>query len=437
MEILLKLKCLVLAAILMGFAFVFSENRKKIHAPTLVGAVVLAFVTAGAIFYLPGSLWFFRLMNQGVSRLLSFSNEGSYFLFGALALGPGSQALDGTTSLGFFLAFQVLPAVIFFSALMSLLYYLGLIQPVIRTLARVFRKFVRLSGAEALCGTSNIFVGIESVFMIRPFLEKLTRSELFFIMATMMSTVASTTLGLYVAFLQDLFPGIAGHLFSASLLSIPSAVLIAKIMIPETDSPVSRGELPKDSTVRADSLMEALQTGAGEGMKLAAGIASLLIAVIALTAFANFLLAKTWVILLPYPAPSLQDILSIFFIPVVYGLGIPQDQIMVSAQLLGERLILTEIFSYRHLAELIEQGVFTDARSVMILSYALCGFTHLASVAIFVGGLSAVVPKRAKEISQLGMKALFAAVLITLLTACLAGIFYRVDGLDLLNLPKG
>jgi CNT family concentrative nucleoside transporter len=403
--------------ILLALAWILSEKRSRIAWPGIAGAVVLMLALGAAVFLAPQSTEFFLVLNRVVLRLLRLSRDGAVYLFGPLALAPGESGPSGEQSFGFFMAFQIFPALVFFSALMSLLYHARLIQPVVRVFARVFKRSSRLSGAEALCSASNIFVGIEAVFTIRPYLERLTRSEYFLILTASMATTASTTLAIYVAFLQSTLPTIAGHLISASVLAIPASVAVAKIMVPETAVPVTLGHLPRETDSRHSNFMGAVSDGAWEGIKLAAGIGALLIAVLGLVGMVNVILQKGGF--------TLETLLAWLMIPFAWCLGIAPGDIFPAARLLGERWILTEVVAYRDLAAFAAQGLIRDPRTIVVMSYALCGFTHVASVAIFVGGISALVPSRRDEIAALGMKALLAAFLATLATGCVAGIFFR------------
>lgn len=410
--------------IFIGLAWLLSERRHAISWSTVAGALLLDFTIGALIFLVPHSTEIFLWLNRAVIKLLSFAGEGARFLFGVLALEPGERAPDGSASLGYFMAFQMLPAVIFFSALMSLLYHLKVIQPLIRFFAILFRRFMKLSGAEALCNASNIFVGIEAVFSIRPFLERLTRSEFFTILTACMATVASTTLAIYVSFLKDQIPTIAGHLISASVLAIPASIMISKIMVPETGEPVTMGHLPAEPKRRSGNFMGAVVEGAWEGMKLAVGIGTLLIAVLGLVALADAVLRKTGTFFPGAVDLSLKGILGWLMIPFVWCLGITGADLVPAAQILGERWILTEVVAYRDLASMSASGAISSLRTLVVMSYALCGFTHVASVAIFVGGVSALVPSRRDEIAALGMKSLFAAFLATVTTGAIAGVFF-------------
>ncbi len=245
------------------------------------------------VFWIPGTRKLFRGINDVVLAVLQSGNAGAEFLFGPLAVGPGQTTASGEPSVGFVLGAQVLPAVIFFVALMALFYHVGLVQPLVRLLGRMFRRTLELSGAEALVGSSNIFLGVESAATVRPYLERMTRSELLVVLSCGMSTVASTTLAIYVLFLKDTFPQIAGHLISASVLSIPAAAMLSKLMLPETGVPETRGEVPPlAQSERHGNPMAALAAGAWDGLRLAAGIATLLIAVLGIVGVLDLALNK-------------------------------------------------------------------------------------------------------------------------------------------------
>jgi CNT family concentrative nucleoside transporter len=257
----------------------------------------------------------------------------------------------------------------------------------------------------------------------------MTRSELLMLLTTGMCSVASSTLGLYVAFLKDVFPQIAGHLLSASLLSMPAGVVIAKVLYPETQTPETLTRVPpEDLTTRTGNLMAAIVAGASDGLQLAMGIAALLIAMLGLVALIDTALhfpSAWWGLSQPL---TLVTILSWSFFPLAGLLGIPLADIPPAAHLLGERVILTEVVAYQDLAKMATLGSFMDPRSVVILSYALCGFAHVASVAVFVGGIASLAPTRRDDLASLGLRALFAATLATLMTACVAGMFTTGEG---------
>jgi CNT family concentrative nucleoside transporter len=405
-------------------AWLLSANRQAVAWRTITWGLGLQLLIGLVIFRLPASRSLLLWLNNAMLALLSASQSGARFLFGPLAAAPGEAG-----SIGFILAFQVLPVVIFFSALTSGLYYLRVLQAVVRLFAKVFHRTMGLSGAEALYGASQIFVGVESALMVRPYLERMTRSELLMLLTTGMCNVASSTLGLYVAFLHEAFPHIAGHLLSASVLSIPAGVVMAKLFLPETRLPETLAQVPPDDpTLRLPNFMAALIAGATDGLKLAAGIATLLIAMLGLVALVDrlLLLPSTW---LGLPRPlTLVIIVSWLFYPLTALLGIPLADIPNAAWLLGERVILTEVVAYQEMAQMAAVGGFTEPRTLVILSYALCGFAHVASVAIFVGGTAALAPSRRDELASFGWRALLAATLATLMTACVAGMFSTGEG---------
>jgi CNT family concentrative nucleoside transporter len=408
-----------------GIAWLLSNSRRKVSWKTIAWGLGLQLIAGALIFRLPGSHRIFLWLNDAVLALLNASKSGTAFLFGPLAAAPGEAG-----SVGFILIFQVLPVAIFFSAFTAALYHLRVLQRLVRVFALLFHRTMKISGAEALCGASNIFVGVESALVVRPYLERMTRSELLTVLTTGMATVASSTLGVYVAFLTGLFPQIAGHLLSASVLSIPAAVVMTKLLMPETEKPETlTGVPPEDESSRSRNLMSAIIAGAMDGLRLAAGISALLIAVLGLVALADKLLGLvgSW-FGLAEPL-SIVRILGWLFYPFAFLLGIPSGDVSEAARLLGERVILTEVVSYQDLAGMISNGSVTDARTVVILSYALCGFAHVASVAIFVGGTAALAPSRRDDLASLGGRALLAATLATLMTGCVAGIFTSGEGI--------
>ncbi|MDQ3012396.1 MAG: nucleoside transporter [Acidobacteriota bacterium] len=407
-----------------AIAWLCSANRRRINWKTIAWGMGLQLAIGLLVFRLPGSQQVFIRLNDAVLALLDATKRGTAFLLGPLAAVPGEQG-----SVGFILLFQVLPVAIFFSALTAALYHLRVLQVLVRVCAKIFHRTLGISGAESLCSAANIFVGVESSLVIRPYLARMTRSELLVVLASGMGTVASTTLGIYVAFLSKSFGQIAGHLLSASVISIPAIVVMAKLLLPETETPETMNAIPpEDEAERPRNLMSAIIAGAMEGVKLAAGISALLIAMLGLVALADKLLGlpSRW---LGLAEPlSLVKILGWVFYPFAALLGIARADIAEAAQLLGERVMLTEVFSYQHMAQMMSDGQLSDPRTVVILSYALCGFAHVASVAIFVGGTAALAPSRRDDLAGLGFRALLAATLATLMTGCVAGIFSSGQG---------
>lgn len=401
-----------------------SGSRDKVNLRTIAGSAFLAWILGALTFWLDGSRAVLQWANDVLLAVLNASQEGSFFLLGPLALAPGQTLPDGTPSVGFVLAFQVLPSVIFFSAAVSGLYHLGIMQAVVRFFARIFYRFLAISGAESLAASANMFVGIESGLTVRPYLMNMTRSELLTLLTCMMATVASTVMGIYVFALHDTFPQIAGHLISASLISIPCAVLVSKLSLPEEGKPETLGDLPPEGGARNDAessnFMMALIDGGGQGVKMAVGIATVLIVVLGLEALADLIL-----LLLPQingEPFSVSRLLGWAVWPFAVLLGLRPEEWQLGAEILGSRFIETEVTAYFSLAaaQSSTPPFFTE-RSMTILTYALCGFVHLASMGIFIGGLAALIPSRAKDLSILGIRALWTAFLATVLTGCIAG----------------
>lgn len=406
-----------------AIAWLVGGRKRPFPKRTVIGASALMAGLGVVVFLVPQTRTVLLWANDVVLAVLSGANAGAEFLFGPLALSPGQSTPGGEPSVGFVLAAQVLPAVVFFASIMAVLYHLRLLQPVVHALGRVFRRTLGLSGAEALAGSANVFFGVESAMTVRPYLERMTRSELLTVLTCGMSTVASTTLAIYVLFLKDSFPQIAGHLISASVLSIPAAVLVSKLLLPETETPETMGEVPPVAEgERHRNSIAALAAGSWDGLKLAAGISTLLIAVLGVVGVLDFALAKLGSV--GGEPLSFSLILGWIFTPVAWLLGIESGDTQAAGQLLGQRLILTEIPAYRELGALAQQGALS-ARSVVVLSYALCGFTHVASMGIFVGGFSALAPTRRDDLAALGPRALLGAVLATLMTGALAGILFH------------
>lgn len=398
-------------------AWCFSQKRNQINwslvkKGLLLQAVLVLIVLGIPAIEIPGPLQFvFKSLNDGVVALLNYTLEGSKFLFGDLL---------NTEKYGFIFAFQVLPTIIFVSALMSVLYQIGIMQKIVGFFAWIFFKILRTSGAETLAASANIFVGqTEAPLVIKPYLSTMTRSELLALMVGGMANVAGGVLAAYVALLKDRIPDIAGHLITASVLSAPASLILAKILIPETEKPVTLGRIPDEYLQKPyTNAIEAATEGASEGLKLALNVAAQLLAFIALIAMANGLLSYfgEFVGLQDF---TFQKILSWIFAPFMIFLGIPVQDLQIAGSLVGEKTILNEFVAYLSLTR--EAANLSD-RSVIILSYALCGFANFSSIAIQVGGIGAMIPDRKKDLAQLGLRALLGGTLASFLTASMAAI---------------
>lgn len=414
--------------VLAGFAWLCSSNRRVVNWRVLFWGISLQLLFALFIFVVPVGTKFFLFTNKIVVVVLDSATAGTKFLFGRLALPPGATNEAGESSLGHILAFQSLPTIIFFAALVGALYYLKVMPLLIRGFAYVFTKLMRISGAESLCASSNIFVGIESALVIKPHLEEMTKSELATILTAGMGTIASTVLALYVHFLQGELPTIAGHLISASFLSAPAAVVMAKLIVPETEKPKTLDVHVKPDYEREDNLIMAIINGANSGLRLLFGIITLLLAFLGIVALIDLVLGGMGGVLNSWFGInfdwSLKSLLGFVFYPFALILGIPPSDALQIARIIGERTVTTEVVSYQDLSQLIISGKLLHLRSAIIASYALCGFAHIASLAIFVGGIGALAPKRLKDLSRLGFRALLAATLACLMTGAIAGVFF-------------
>ncbi|MFH0879760.1 MAG: nucleoside transporter C-terminal domain-containing protein, partial [Lentisphaerota bacterium] len=345
------------------------------------------------------------------------------FCFGPLAIPPGHEG-----SLGFILISQGLPTIIFFASLMQVLYFLRIMPFIIKAFSRFSTRFMGVSGVESLCTASNIFVGIESAATILPYLKKATRSEICTILTAGMATIASSVLGLYVLMLQGNFPQIAGHLVSASFLSAPAALIMSKLLLPETGQPETLGLVVEPHYEHDSNIVEAAINGATAGGKLMLGVITMLMAFLGLAALINLgldgLTGRLNIWLGLHLSLRLENLLAYLFYPFTLLIGVPPSDAFEVARLLGIRSIMTEIPAYQHLDQLVASGALHSGRSAVLASYALCGFAHLPGVAIFIGGLAALAPNQTQTLSQVAFRALAAATLACLMTAAIAGVFY-------------
>ena len=402
--------------VLVAIAWVFSKHKKRISWRTVFCASGIQIVFAVLVLKTSYGQWFFKQMNNVIVKLLSFQQEGAVFVFGILGIPPGE-----TGSLGMFFAFQVLTTIIFFSSLMSILYHLGIIQKVVKFFAIIMHKTCRISGAESLSASANIFVGdIEAPLIIKPYVSEMTESELFCVMVGGMATVAGGVMAAYVALLRNYFPDIAGHLLSASVMSAPAAILMAKILIPETQTPKTIGKVTTITKEPSINVIDAAANGAGTGLKLALNVATMLIAFMSLLALLNA--GVEWVTgFSGYPV-NLQTILGYIFAPIAWIMGIPSSDIVFAGQLMGEKTIINEFVAYTDLAKFLADGGQIAYRTKVILSYALCGFANLLSIGILIGGIGAIAPNRRGDLARLGLYSVLGGTLACFMTATIAGI---------------
>lgn len=390
---------------LLGVAFLLSRNRRAIDRRAVAKGIALQF--ALALFFLasPVGKHFSRWVQVPVDLLLQSTQAGTRFVFGGLVdTGPS-------------FALHVLPIIVFMGSFFGVLYYIGLIQPIVRFLARIFARLLNISGAEALSAVANIFVGItDAAVVIRPYFASLTRSELFAFMTLGMSTIAGTVL---VAYAVLLGPSYAGHLVVASLISAPAALVIAKIILPETETPKTLGIATELEVPEASNLIDAATEGGLVGMRLALNIGALLVAFIALIALVNLLLGGIGG-LFGAPEITLQSILGVLLSPLAFLMGVPWSEAQEVGSLIGVKTILNEFVAYEQLSRTIASGAISN-RSAVIATYALCGFANFGSLAILLGGIQGIAPERRPEAARLGVLSIVAGTLTTCLTGCLAG----------------
>ena len=391
---------------LLGIAWLASSDRRRIDPRTVVWGVVLQAALGLLLLASPLRGLLFPVMERAVELLIGWSRAGAAFLFGPL--------LD----VGYSFALGVLPIIVFMGSLFGVLYHLRLVQPVVALLARGLGKTLRVSGVEALAAAANLFVGmIESGIVVRPYLARMTRSELFSFMVLGMSTIAGSVLVTYVAMLGG--GSFAGHLVVASLVSAPAGLVVAKIMLPETERPETLGEAPPPVETPAANLIDAAAEGGLTGLKLALNIGALLIAFVALIAMLNSGVGAIGS-LFGAPELTLQAILGVLLAPLAFLMGIPWAEAREVGALIGIKTITNEFLAYQQLAASIAAGSISE-RSAIIAAYALCGFANFGSLAILLGGIQAIAPERRPESAQLGLRSIVAGTLATCMTGCLAG----------------
>ena len=392
--------------VLLGIAFAMSNNRSAISWKLVIWGLSLQFIFAIIILKSPIGIPFFSTIDIFIKNLLSFSDAGSDFLFKSF----NNNIVEGPL-MNF--AFRILPTLIFFSSLITVLYHLGVMQFLVKNTARIMQKTMGTSGSETLCISGNIFVGqTEAPLLVQPFVSTMTNSELTAVMIGGFATVAGGVMAMYVSML-GVVPGIAGHLLAASIMSAPAALVVAKIIYPETEESKTKGDLVISIENNDDNVMEALSRGATNGMKLAANVAAMLIAFVAIIAMINALLGIFGF--------SLEQILGLIFSPLAWTMGVPWNEANLVGSLMGKKLVLTELIAYGDLSSSISNNLLSE-RSAIISSYALCGFANFASIGIQLGGIGGIAPERRKDISKLGVKTMFGGALASWLTATIAGI---------------
>ncbi|TXD35918.1 NupC/NupG family nucleoside CNT transporter [Lujinxingia vulgaris] len=451
---------------LLGVAWLMSTNRRKVDWKLVGIGTGLQLLFALFIFYVPGGQKVFEVATVAVSKLLEFTNTGADFIFSSYVTGSVEGGLIN-------FAFAVLPTIIFFSALMTVLYHLGIMQKLVHMFAWVMQRTMGISGAESMSAAANIFVGqTEAPLVVKPFVKNMTLSELMVVMTGGFATVAGGVLAIYVGMMEPSFPDIAGHLLAASVMSAPAALVIAKIIYPETDRPVTAGKLEMEDLREDVNVLDAASRGAAEGMKLALNVAAMLLAFIALIELVNYLItwpsmminkstlgslaeafaaggmalpegcdpatvadaavvgcvetmqaapgmAASWIA----PVITMQDIFGYIFWPFAWVMGVPFEDCYTIARLLGEKMVINELVAYGSLQQLLlDPNVVLSERSIIIATYALCGFANFGSIGIQLGGIGGIAPERKGDLARIALRAMFGGTLAAFMTATIAGI---------------
>lgn len=434
--------------LILGIAFLFSRHKRSISWGLVVKGLGIQFLFGVLVIkgQALGALWSplgwpqlaFDAISRAFVTLLSFTTKGAAFIFGTLAASPGQ-----TDSLGFFFAFQVLPTIIFFASLMSVLYYLGIMQKIVQGMAWIMVKLLGTSGAESLSNTANIFVGqTEAPLMIRPFLKDLTESELLTVMVGGLATIAGGVMAAYVQMLGISYAELHGmtvdtaqvrfaaQLLGASIMAAPASMVLSKILLPETGTPLTLGHVHIAKEKNASNVIDAAASGASDGLQLALNIGAMLLAFIALIALSNYLLELAGnigglndLLKAHFGKPlSLELLFGLVLQYIAWGIGFPWNESFHVGSLMGTKLVLNEFVAYLEMSKMISAGTLYSDKTITMAAFALCGFANFSSIAILMGGLGPLAPGRRPDISRLGLRALLGGTLATMMTAAIAGI---------------
>lgn len=414
--------------VLVGIAFIFSTNRRAIDWKVVGIGLGLQLCLALGVLYVPFIQYFFEFVGKLFVLVLDFTKAGTLFLFKGFGSGVIESALQN-------FAVQILPTIIFFSALTSLLFYLGIIQKVVKGMAWVMTKLMNLSGAESLSVAGNIFLGqTEAPLMIKAYLSRMNKSEILLVMIGGMATLAGGVLAVYISFLGGDDPVqrllFAKHLLTASVMAAPGAVVVSKILVPQTEAIDKALEVSKEQI--GSNVLDAISNGTTEGLKLAVNVAAMLLVFIAFIAMFNYIsiyigkLAGLNQAIASftggkYTELSLQFMLGYLFSPIMWLIGVNASDITLVGRLLGEKIIMTEFIGYVSLSELKTSGAFTDPKSIIMATYMLCGFANFASIGIQIGGIGSLAPNKRVQLSKYGMLALLGGTLASLLSATIVG----------------
>lgn len=431
------LRALIGLAVLVGIGYLMSSDRRKVKWRIVWAGLLIQIVFGALIGYVPFVEDLFGIISKGFVTFLNFGLKGGEFLYGDLA--KNSDAVPGARhGLGFLFVFQALPTVIFFSAVTAGLYYLGILQKIVWVFAWVMTKAMKLSGAESLSAAGNIFLGqTEAPLLVRPFIAKMTQSELNCLMVGGMATIAGSVLGAFVSFLGGGDPveqaRFATYLLSASIMNAPAAIIMAKLFLPESEPEKIDQSMKVNKESLGVNFVDSLATGASDGVKLALNIGGMLLAFIAIIFALNWILVdgigeitglNAFVISSTdgaFDGFSLQYILGQVFRPFAFIMGVDWSETIKVGSLLGQKTVINEFVAYLSLADMKAAGMLSD-KAIVISTYALCGFANFSSIAIQIGGIGGMAPNRSADISRLGLRALMAATLATMMTATIAGV---------------
>ena len=412
-------------AVLISVAYAFSGHKKSIDWRQIAAGVGMQIVFAVIVILVPGGREFFDAISRVFVKVIDFAMSGAVFIFGDLAK---------ASEFGFIFAFQVLPTIIFFASLMGVLYHIGLMQKIVQGMAWVMQKALRVSGSESLSVAANVFIGqTEAPLVVRPYIAKMTESELFTMMVGGMATIAGAVLAAYIAMLggtdevQRLF--YARHLLAASVMAAPATIVIAKLLRPETEESLTKGSVHLEIEKTATNVIEAAANGAADGVKLSLNVGGMLLAFFALITMINFPLEWigeiTGISEFIGKTLSLSIILGYILSPLAWIIGVPWSEAAIVGGLIGEKIVINEFVAYLHLGEIKH---LLSEHSVLISTYALCGFANFSSIAIQLGGIGGLAPNRRSDIARLGMRAVLGGTLATMMTATIAGVLTSFAG---------
>jgi len=418
------LRGLLAVAVILSVLWAASAHRKAIDWTLVAKGLALQLIFALLVLKTDAGRSFFLVVNDVFVALIGYTNAGAYFVFGSLVnpVIPVEGGGGGTINMVAHFAFSVLPTIIFFSALMTILYYLGIMQWIVRGVAWLMQRTLKTSGAETTSAAGNIFVGqTEAPLLIKPFVEKMTMSELNTVMTGGFATVAGGVMAAYVAMLATWFPQIAGHLLAASIMAAPAGIVVSKMLFPETEEPETRDSLDFDIESDSVNVIDAAAGGATDGLKLALNVGAALIAFLALIAMFNGMLG--WVLgLFGVDGITLEVILGWVFAPVAWLMGVPTQDISQIGSLFGVKMVANEFVAFQMLSDILSGGGGLSPKSVIIATYALTGFANFSSIAIQIGGIGGIAPSRRHDLSKLGLRAMLGGTIATWMTASLAGV---------------